>query len=221
MVRDVGRRAALAGMGAMAMAPAGRAQAVRRRVSFATMTAGAGPADFSVALTGTGMPPVWVVAADPTLPAPGLVLAQTGRDRSATRFPLAILDGYRQRDVLALTRFRTIDGVVAQAGGVIARVQDARHYYVARADALAGNVRLYVVTNGTARQIGGQDVAVAGAQWHTLGLRVEADRLQVSFNDRPLFDVADGTIAGAGRVGLWTRADSVTHFEFLQIDTLP
>jgi len=227
MVQQIGRRAALAGMGVAvtcatgALATGARAQAVRRRVSFATMAAGATPTDFSLALTGSGKPPVWVVAADTTLPAPNLVLAQTSQDRTENHFPLAILDGYSAPDVLVLTRFRTVDGSVDQAGGVIARVQDARNYYVARANALEGNVTLYVVTNGVRRQIGGQDVPVAKAQWHSLALRVEGRDLQVSFNDRPLFNVTDRTIAKAGRVGLWTKSDSVTHFEFLQVDTLP
>ena len=38
-------------------------------------------------------------------------------------------------------------------------------------------------------------------------------RFRVSFNGKQLFEVEDSTFADAGKVGLWTKADSVTLFD--------
>jgi hypothetical protein len=35
----------------------------------------------------------------------------------------------------------------------------------------------------------------------------------VSFNGKQILEAEDSTFAEAGKVGLWTKADSVTHFD--------
>jgi hypothetical protein len=35
----------------------------------------------------------------------------------------------------------------------------------------------------------------------------------VLYNGKPLFEVEDSTFGDAGKVGLWTKADSVTLFD--------
>jgi len=49
--------------------------------------------------------------------------------------------------------------------------------------------------------------------WHTLRVDFKASRFSVSFNDKQLFEVEDVTFTDAGKVGLWTKADSVTLFD--------
>jgi hypothetical protein len=50
-------------------------------------------------------------------------------------------------------------------------------------------------------------------------LRVVANGslFQVYYNGQPLYDVEDATFTRAGTVGVWTKADSVTYFDDLQI----
>ena len=57
-------------------------------------------------------------------------------------------------------------------------------------------------------------------RWQTLGLRVEGERFEVSLDGRTLFSAADRTFAEAGRVGLWTKADSLTHFDAFEAEEL-
>ncbi len=57
-------------------------------------------------------------------------------------------------------------------------------------------------------QFAGTDVRVPRDRWQTLGLRVEGNRLAVALDGRELFAATDRTFAEAGRVGLWTKADS-------------
>jgi hypothetical protein len=42
----------------------------------------------------------------------------------------------------------------------------------------------------------------------------------VSLDGRVLFSASDRTFAEAGRVGLWTKADSLTHFDGFEVETL-
>jgi hypothetical protein len=57
-------------------------------------------------------------------------------------------------------------------------------------------------------------------RWQTLGLRLEGDRFEVALEERALFSATDGTFANAGRVGLWTKADSLTHFDGFEVHSL-
>src|ERR687890_343479 len=109
----------------------------------------------------------------------GQVLAETSKDRTSDRFPLAILEGMEARDVALSVRFRPVSGTVDQAAGLVARLRDPRNYYIARANALEDNVRLYRVVDGRRTQFAGVDMPVPRGRWQTLGLRVEGDRLTV------------------------------------------
>jgi len=117
-------------------------------------------------------------------------------------------------------RFKPVDGTVDQAGGIAVRLASPEDYYVVRANALEDNVRFYRVVHGRRQQIQSADLKVTANQWHTLRLRAEGDSFTVSFDDKPLFTAQDGTFASPGKVALWTKSDSVTHFDAISIAPL-
>ncbi len=127
---------------------------------------------------------------------------------------------FSARNVDVVVRFKAVGGTVDQAGGIAVRLATPDDYYVVRANALEDNVRLYRVVNGSRQQIKGINTKVAANQWHTLGLRAEGDRFTVSFDGKPLFTAGDKTFANPGKVALWTKADSVTHFDKISITAL-
>lgn len=182
---------------------------------------GGTPASFDVGLTGKGGPVRWVSLEDGTAPDGSTVFAETSGDATSDRFPLAILKGFEARDVEVSVRFKPIAGEVDQAAGLMVRVADEDNYYVARANALEGNVRLYKVVGGKRRQLAGTDVEVPRGEWQELGLKVESARLVVSLDGEELFHATDRTFAKSGRLGLWTKADSLTHFDGLVVHRLP
>ena len=220
------RRSALAGLALLAAAccagfgATAAAQAPQPARTFEDAVAGAPPPGFSFALTGGGGPVRWVVLEDPSSPAGPKVLAETSRDRTDDRFPLAILEGVTARDVAVSVRFKPVSGTVDQAAGLVVRLRDARNYYIARANALEGNVRLYRVVDGRRIQFAGVDARIPRDRWQALGLRIEGDRLAVSLDSRELFTATDRTFREPGRVGLWTKADSLTHFDALEVQPL-
>jgi hypothetical protein len=80
---------------------------------------------------------------------------------------------------------------------------------------------LYKVVAGVRRQIAGQNIAVANGVWHTLSLKILGDTIEVTFNGQPILEAKDGTFTEPGKVGLWPKADSLTHFVDLVIHSCP
>ncbi|WP_448192649.1 hypothetical protein [Azospirillum sp. sgz301742] len=210
--RKTGAAAVLTAVAALGQAlAAGPGQTVR--FDFEGDKPGSLPPGFSVALTGKGAPPEWKVVEDPSSPAGAKVLAQTSADSTDYRFPLCIESAFTAADVRLTVRFRPVSGKVDQGAGLVARFRDAGNYYVVRANALEDNVNLYKVVNGRRSEITGKTVKLRSGEWRTLGLTVQGDRMEVSLDGQTLFEATDGTFKEAGKVGLWTKADSVIHFD--------
>jgi hypothetical protein len=190
------------------------------KLDFETTVGGTLPLGMSTGLTGKGAPVKWAVIEDRSAPAGPKVLAEASGDRTDYRFPLAILDVFSAKDVDVSVRFKPVSGTVDQAAGLVVRLKDPNNYYVARANALENNVRLYRVVKGNRQQFAGANVPVANAQWQQLGLKVEGPHFTVSLNGKTLFEADDRTFADAGKVGLWTKADSVTYFDELIVREL-
>ena len=86
-----------------------------------------------------------------------------------------------------------------------------------RANALEDNVRLYKVVAGDRGQFAGANAKVQSGVWQELRLTLVGNRFEVFFNGRSLYAATDGTFGTAGRMALWTKADSVTYFDDLRI----
>ena len=179
------------------------------------------PAGFSFGKTGQGRPGKWVVRTDPSAPAGDHVLAQVDTDDTDYRFPVAVADAPALKDLRLDVRCRQVSGKTDQACGLVFRYQDENNYYVTRANALEDNVRLYHVVKGRRREFAAWDGKVATQTWHTLAVEVRGDRFQVFFDGKPVMDAKDDTFKDAGKVGLWTKADSVAHFDALSVKLLP
>jgi hypothetical protein len=164
-------------------------------------------------LTGGGNAVNWQLLDDPTAPAGPRVLAETSVDPTNYRFPLCIFPDPVLVDVGVSVAFKPVAGSVDQAAGVILRAQDENNYYIARANALEGNVRFYKVENGQRVQLAGSNVPVLRGEWQTLELRARGNTFEILLNGTVLFSATDSTFPAAGRVGLWIKADSLTYFD--------
>jgi hypothetical protein len=120
-------------------------------------------------------------------------------------------------------RFRPVGGREDQAGGIVWRWQDANNYYIARANALENNVVAYKMVKGKRtdlKPVGagsgayGVKAAVTPNAWHTLRIDFKGQDFIVRFDrDVATFTVRDDTLKQPGRVGVWSKADSITEFE--------
>ena len=187
-------------------------------VDLSTLSANLEP-DFTLWRTGEGEAGKWTIVADPRA-VNGQALGQLSNDRTDYRFPLAIYKQYSGKDLELSVRFKAVAGTVDEAGGIVLRLSTPDDYYVARANALEDNVRFYRVVKGRREQLAGADLKVLANQWHMLTLRAEGERFTVSFDGNALFSAQDATFRDAGKVALWTKADSVTYFDTISITSL-
>ncbi len=212
------RRSVLAAaLASMAAPRAGRAAAAPGTPDFSGYALGPLPSDILTTWrTGQGAPGTWTVVEDQT--ASGRkAIEQSSTDPTDYRYPLAVYEPLRAQDVGASVRFKAVAGKGDRAGGLAVRLADADNYYVLRANALEDNVNLYRVVKGRRQQIKGASVKVSSGEWHVLGLKPQGSRLSVSFDGKALFTVEDRTFLGLGKVALWTKADSVTRFDRLEV----
>jgi hypothetical protein len=149
------------------------------------------------------------VTADSTAPSGPHVLQKAG---SGT-FPWCVRKAVSLADGYVEVKFRALRGREDQAGGVVWRWKDGNNYYVARANALENNVSLYYTANGRRNTLKYVDAPVARNAWHTLRVEFSGGRIRVALNGKTYIELDDEHIKGAGAVGLWTKADSVTSFD--------
>jgi hypothetical protein len=202
------------------LATGARAQGMTGSIDLSRIPVGPLPPEFLTSWrTGQGAVGDWRMVEDATA-SQGKAIAQLSADPTDYRLPLAVYQPLQAQDVEASVRFKAVSGKGDQAGGLAVRLTDVDNYYVVRANALEGNVNLYRVVKGRRQQIAGASAKVPSGVWHTLTLRAEGDQLSVSFDGKPLLTHSDRTFAGPGKVALWTKADSVTYFDQLEIRPL-
>ena len=177
-------------------------------INFDRDSAGAVPPGWSCGVTGRGTPK-WQIETDATAPSAPNVLEQSG---SGT-FPWCIKQGGTITDGFVEVRFKSISGREDQAGGIVWRWKDGDNYYVARANALENNVSLYYTERARRNTLKYVDAPVARNAWHTLRVEFLATRIKVALNGKTYIELDDDHIAGAGAVGVWTKADSATAFD--------
>ena len=177
---------------------------------------GAAPRGWTSTCTGAGEPR-WTVEQEETASSKLKIVRQLGQGM----FPLLLRDDIDVRDGFIEAKFKAVEGSQDRAAGLVWRVSDANNYYVARANALEDNVVLYKTVAGVRSPIDivgrkggyGVDVPVPAGRW--LGLRVDfsGNQFRVTYEGALLFEVEDSTFSETGRIGLWTKADSVTAFD--------
>ena len=191
-------------------------------VRFDDGQSGQPPKGWTTGMTHQGGAPKWEILRDPSAPSPANVLAQTSTDSTGGRFPFAVFDGVSLKDGSVSVRFKAVSGNVDQAAGVVWRFRDAGNYYIVRANALEDNVVLYKVENGERVSLApkgmpsktyGVKRTVGRQVWSTLKVDFKGSAFTVSLNGEKIMEVEDKTFSGAGKAGVWTKADSVIYFD--------
>ncbi len=154
----------------------------------------------------------WAVEAMAGAPSGKRVLVQRA---TKNEFNVIVAPPGPYSDVDVSMKFKPISGREDASGGIVFRFS-AGKYYVVRANALEDNFRLYYYDRGR-RQLASAGVkAPALGQWHTLRVVAVGDRIQAWLDGTRHLDHRDARFK-TGRIGLWTKADSVTAFDDLTI----
>ncbi len=185
-------------------------------VNFDDMKPGAALAGWTATRTGSGTAK-WAVEKDDSAPSKPNVLKQSGQ----ATFPICFKNDTNIKDGFVEVKFKPVSGREDQAGGVIWRCKDKDNFYIFRANANENNAVLYKTVNGKRSPLdivgrkGGYGVKeqVASGEWHTLRVEFAGNLFKAYYDGKHLFDVEDKTFTDAGKVGVWTKADSVTEFD--------
>src|SRR6266699_445073 len=184
------------------------ALATAETVNFDDMKPGAAPAGWTATQTGSGTAK-WSVEKDASAPSKPNVLKQSGQ----ATFPVCIKNESNIKDGFVEVKFKPVVGKEDQAGGVIWRAKDSDNYYSARANALEGNVTIYHTIKGKRTEKKRTNMKVTSNHWHTLRVDFQDNRFTVAFDGKKAIEWNDETFKDAGKVGVWTKADSVTEFD--------
>jgi Domain of Unknown Function (DUF1080) len=182
--------------------------AVAQTINFDDAKVGEAPAGWMATKTGSGNAK-WTVEKDDTAPSKPNVLKQSGE----ATYPVCIKNGTSVKDGFVEVKFKPVAGKEDQAGGVIWRCQDADNYYIARANALEDNVTIYHTIGGKRVSFKNVDTKVAPGVWHTLRVEFAGNKFAVIFDGKKVIEATNDSFANAGKVGVWTKADSVTLFD--------
>src|SRR3989441_6850787 len=182
--------------------------ALGETINFDDAKTGAPPPGWTATQTGSGSAK-WSVEKDDSAPSKPNVLKQSGE----ATFPVCIKNDTNLKDGFVEVKFKPVAGKEDQAGGVIWRVQDANNYYIARANALEDNITIYHTINGKRVAFKSIDTKVTSGVWHTLRVDFENNKFTVTFDGAKVIEATDESFANAGKVGVWTKADSVTLFD--------
>src|SRR6266446_5810696 len=166
------------------------------------------PAGWTCGVTGRGNPK-WAVDADGSAPSAPNVLRQT----ASGTFPWCVKKSASLTDGFVEVKFKPERGREDQAGGVVWRWKNGDNYYVARGNALENNVSLYYTSGGKRNTIKYVDAPVPPNVWHTLRVEFAGTRIKVLLDGKAYIEQENDRIDGAGAVGVWTKADSVTAFD--------
>jgi hypothetical protein len=190
--------------------------------------------DFSSALAGGGRPGDWQTVMDevPSAFAPILsntpptmnhipVLAQLDTDPTDERFPMLIYNKETFKDFRLKTQFKIMNGTLEQMAGIVFRYQNESNFYVLRASALGHNLRFYKVVNGLRGNLIGPPLDISIGDWHSLAIQCEGNRVTCWLDDKLVMPPLQDDTFDSGKIGFWTKSDSVTHFSDTQISYTP
>ncbi len=110
-------------------------------------------------------------------------------------------------------RFKVIAGKQDRSAGILFNLKPNGDHWILRANTLDKNVALYKYTKGHRGVIRwSPKVALQEKRWHTLKLAVMNLELQAYLNDQWLLkhQLVEKV---SGRIGAWTKADSVVYFD--------
>ena len=190
--------------------------ALAETVNFDDAPVGQTPPGWTCGATGRGAPR-WSIEADATAPSPPNVLKQSG----IAAFPWCVRNDLSITDGRVEVKFKPLAGKEDQAGGLVWRWKDGDNYYVARANALENNVSLYYTERGSRKTLAYVGAPVTSGTWHTLKVEFVGSRIEVSLDGKRYIEFDDKHIKGAGAVGVWTKADSVTAFDDFSYGAAP
>ena len=130
-------------------------------------------------------------------------------------FPYAVakdIDDFHDGDISI--RFKLVAGQLDQCAGILFNLKPNGDYLTVRFNGKEDNVVLWTFNKGKRSFVkkGSENVPLQMNTWHTLLISVHGNSLQGSLDNKHLLDY---TLAEpvSGRIGVWSKTDSVSYFD--------
>ncbi len=133
-------------------------------------------------------------------------------------FPLAIAKNSEISDGVINLKVMPIEGNIDRAGGIAFGLKDVGNYFVFRINALEDNVILFEYINNKRIKRMQANKKIEAEKWYALKVEVIGNHIK-GYVDEEIVIEYDTDRDLQGYVGLWTKADSVTCFDTLSIET--
>jgi len=161
----------------------------------------------------------WEIRRDATAPSPRQVLTiHRINDRARNVFNLHWTPDIDFENGTLEVQVRANSGEIDQGGGLAWRIHDARNYYLARYNPLEKNLRVYVVTDWSRRQLASaENLTISNGRWWQLRISHTGSQITAWLDGVKHLQLTDTKLAGAGGVGLWAKADAASSFDDLLI----
>ncbi|AVA38217.1 hypothetical protein [Cupriavidus metallidurans] len=140
--------------------------------------------------------------------------------RAYAYFPIAILNDVADfREGTISVRFKGVAGRIDQGAGILFDVKSNGDYLTLRANPLEDNLVLWKYEKGKRSSVKWiRNTPTPTGQWHELKLMVKGTRVDGYLNGK-LSLTHDLGRPIAGRIGLWSKSDSVVYFEDFRVET--
>lgn len=136
-------------------------------------------------------------------------------DKASTPFPIAAVRGVKDfRDGVLTAKFKLVGGESDQIAGLVFGLTPANEYFYARYNTKDGNVALWRFVNGDRERLveGAEHLQLPLGAWHDLRVEVQGTRVRASVNGKlHLEHTLPAPVSG--RVGFYTKRDSITAFK--------
>ncbi|MBL9171011.1 MAG: DUF1080 domain-containing protein [Verrucomicrobiales bacterium] len=204
-----------------------------RTIDFTGIPINEPPAGFRAVLGGSGAAGDWrVIEAEVPSALPSLTgqssrkanrraLAQLSRDPVDERFPMLLYDGEIYGDFTATVQIKMLEGEKEQMAGLAFRVQDEKNYYYVRASALGGSLYFFKVVGGVRSAPIGSRIEIPRGVWHELKIECRGNKIRVGFNGKEAIPELTDKSFTRGKIGFWTKSDSLSHFANLHLNYTP
>ncbi len=129
-------------------------------------------------------------------------------------FPFAVannIDNFENGEITV--RFKGVAGRIDQGAGILFDLKANGDYYAIRANPLEHNLVLWRYKHGKRSSVSWvRNVKTPSHKWHDLKLTVQGNLIKGSVNGK-LYLTHRLPDSVSGKVGLWTKADSVVYFD--------
>jgi hypothetical protein len=157
----------------------------------------------------------WMIAMDGS----NKTMKQAGKSEG-DRFNICVENKSNYQNLEVEVRIKALEGDEDQGGGLVWRYQDAKNYYITRANPLENNFRVYRVVNGNRKQLESANVKMKTGEWFTVKVVMTGNSIDCYYNGQKLLSLTDDTFPKAGLVGFWSKADAVSLFDDLKVKIL-